>query len=430
MSVKIEKLSGCKIKMNFSINSEVFDEALNQAFEKKVKTIEVKGFRKGKLPREIYNAKFGEESLYEEAVNIVVNEAYGEEIAKKKLDVVGSPELNVDFATVGKGKKLKFSIEVETWPDVELGQYKDLSVEKEDTTVTEEDIDEYINRQRKNHAELSLVEDKTLEKGHTAVFNFEGFIDGVPFEGGKAENYSLEIGSNKFIPGFEEQMLGMKSNEEKTITVRFPKYYHQEKLQDKEANFKVLVHEIKERIIPELNDEFVKELELVDVKNVADYRQYVIKTLSQEKQEASLNKFNDDVLTLAVSNAKVEIPTALVDEEVNSQVHQMEHQAKSYNIPLETLFQYYGIENLDQYKKVITPSAEASVKQRAVFLKIAEVEKIKITEAEYEAEFKAVADEYKKSVDEMKKLYAKEMIAPYLKMRKAIDLIKNTATTK
>lgn len=430
MSVKIEKLSGCKIKMKFVVNSEVFDEALDQAFAKKVQTIEVKGFRKGKLPREMYNTKFGEESLFEEAVNITVNEAYREALEKHKLDVVGAPELDVDFTTVGKGKKLKFSLEVETWPDVELGQYKELVVEKDKAVVTEEDINEYIERQKKNHAELSLVEGVALAKGHTAIFDFEGSVDGVAFEGGKAENYSLEIGSNTFIPGFEEQMVGMLAKEEKTIRVKFPENYQQESLKGKDADFKILVHEIKERVFPELNDQFVEELELPDIKTVSQYREYVTNTLTQEKSEAATNKFNDDLLTLAVSNAKLDIPLTLINEEIEMQVRQMEKQAKEYNIPLELFFQYYGIENLEQYKKAITPSAEASVRQRAVFSKIAEVEKIKITEAEYNAEFKAVADQYKKSVDEMKRLYAKEMIAPYLKMQKAIELIKNTAITK
>jgi trigger factor len=430
MSTKVEKLSGCKVSIKFVLDAEVFDAAVDQAFLKKVQDIEVKGFRKGKLPREMYNAKFGEESLFEEAVNIAVNEAYGQAIEKHKLDVVGRPELDVDFETVGKGKKLKFSIAVEVWPEVELGQYKDLEVVKESSEVTDKDIEEFIERQKKNHAELALVENRALQNGDTAVFDFEGFVDGVAFEGGKAENYSLEIGSHQFIPGFEEQMVGMMPQEEKELQVKFPETYQQESLKGKDATFKVKLHEIKERVLPELNDEFVGELELEKVKTVDEYKAYVVDTLTHEKTESATNKFNDDVLTLAVSNAKLEVPTSLVEEEIERQVHQMEQQAKSYNIPMDLLLQYYGLENLDAYKKAITPSAETSVRQRAVFLKIAEVEKVKVTEKEYEAEFQAVADEYKKSVDEVKKMYAKEMIAPYLKMRKVIDLIKNSAIAK
>lgn len=430
MSVKVEKISGCKVSIKFGVDSEKFDVALDQAFAKKVQEVEVKGFRKGKLPRDMYNAKFGEESLYEEAVNFAVNEAYQEALEKHKLDVVGRPELDVDFATVGKGKKLKFTIAVEVWPEVELGQYKELEIVKESVEVSEKDVEDYINRQKKNHAELVVIEGKSLENGHTAIFDFEGFVDGVAFEGGKAENYSLEIGSHQFIPGFEEQMIGLNVGEEKTLNVKFPENYQQDALKGKEAVFNVKLHEIKERVLPELNEEFVKDLELKDVETVDQYLVYVKETLAKEKEEASANKFNDDVLTLAVNNAKLELPQALVDEEIERQVQQMEHQAKSYNIPMELLLQYYGIENLEQYKKAITPSAEAGVRQRAVFLKVAEVEKVKISEKEYDAEFQAVADEYKKSIDEIKKTYAKEMIAPYLKMRKAIDLIKNSAIAK
>ncbi|MDD4212534.1 MAG: trigger factor [Bacilli bacterium] len=430
MSVKVEKISGCKVSIKFVVDSEKFDVALDQAFAKKVQEVEVKGFRKGKLPRDMYNAKFGEESLYEEAVNFAVNEAYQEALEKHKLDVVGRPELDVDFATVGKGKKLKFTIAVEVWPEVELGQYKELEIVKESVEVSEKDVEDYINRQKKNHAELVVIEGKSLENGHTAIFDFEGFVDGVAFEGGKAENYSLEIGSHQFIPGFEEQMIGLNVGEEKTLNVKFPENYQQDALKGKEAVFNVKLHEIKERVLPELNEEFVKDIELKDVETVDQYLVYVKETLAKEKEEASANKFNDDVLTLAVNNAKLELPQALVDEEIERQVQQMEHQAKSYNIPMELLLQYYGIENLEQYKKAITPSAEAGVRQRAVFLKVAEVEKVKISEKEYDAEFQAVADEYKKSIDEIKKTYAKEMIAPYLKMRKAIDLIKNSAIAK
>src|SRR5690554_4991482 len=225
MSIKVEKISGCKTKLEFNVDSNIFDEAIDKAFEKKIVDVEIKGFRKGKVPRRIFNERFGEESLYEEAMNIVINDQYIEAVTKKKLQVVGNPELKVDFASVGRGKDLKFTIEVEVWPEVKLGQYKEIEVEKESVDVTEKDIDEYINRIRNNHAELTLVEDRPLAEGDTAVFDFEGFKDGKPFEGGKAENHSLEIGSGQFIPGFEEQIVGMKVEEEKTIKVTFPEDY-------------------------------------------------------------------------------------------------------------------------------------------------------------------------------------------------------------
>ncbi len=431
MSIKLEKVSGCKVKLNFVLGSEEFDQAIDQAFEKKVVDIEVKGFRKGKLPREIYNAKFGEESLYDDALNIALNKSYDEAVRKHKLQVVGNPELDVDYETIGRGKKLKFSIIVEVWPEVELGQYKELTIEKENANVTEQDVQDYINNTLKSFAELEVVENAVLENGNTAVFDFEGFADGVAFEGGKAENYSLEIGSGQFIPGFEDQMLGMKTGEEKTIKVTFPENYQAENLKGKDAEFKIKLHEIKKRVLPELTDEFVKdELELEEVKTVEAYKEYVKDVLVKEKEEASENKLMDDLLNLAVNNAKLDVPQGLIDEEINRALSQLENQAKMYNIPVETLLGFYGIGSVEDYKKNLEPSAIATVKQRVVFLKVAEVEKIKVTSEEYENEFKEIAQETKKSLAEIKKLYSKEILTPYLQIRKAINLIKETAIIK
>lgn len=430
MSVKLEKLSGCKVKLEFNIDSKVFDEAIDKAFEKKVQEVEIKGFRKGKIPREIFNRRFGEESLYEEAMNIVINDAYEDAIRSENLNVVNRPELKVNFETLGRGKNLEFTIEVEVWPDVKLGQYKGIEVEKESSEVTQADIDEYIERIRKNYAELVVVEGKPLEKGHTAVFDFEGFVDGEAFEGGKADNYSLEIGSGQFIPGFEEQMVGMNVGEEKTIDVTFPEDYHAEKLKGKKAQFKIKLHEIKERVLPELTDEFVKDLDIENVSTVEDYKKFVNETLEKDKKEASENKFSDDVLSRAVENAEVEIPTGLVEDEINRYVSQIESQAKRYQISTEQLLKFNGIDSLEQYKDAIKPSAEMNVKQRAVFLKIAEVENLEMNDEDYKQELETIAKDFNKPLSEVSKIYRKDMIAPYVQIRKAIDLIKNSAVIK
>ena len=298
MSVKVEKLSGCKVKLSFVLEASVFEEALDKAFEKKVKEVKVDGFRPGKLPKDMYLKRFGEASLYDEAIDLVVNDEYIKAIQSKKLEVVGRPNLDVDFETVGSGKKLKFTIETEVWPEVTLGEYKGIEVEKEKVEVKDEDVEEQINRTLKNYAELELVEGGKLEKGQTAVFDFEGFVDGVAFEGGKAENYSLEIGSGQFIPGFEDQMVGMNVEETKDVVVTFPENYQAKDLAGKEAVFKVTVHEIKKRVLPELTDEFVsEELELENVKTVKDYKDYVKDVITKEKTEASDNKYADDIIT-------------------------------------------------------------------------------------------------------------------------------------
>lgn len=427
MSVKIEKLSGCKVRLDFVVNSEIFDEAIEEAFAKKIQDIEIKGFRKGKVPRAIFNQKFGEESLYEEAMNIVINNEYSEAIVSKKINAVGRPELDVDFETIGRGKKLKFAIITETWPEVELGQYRDLEVKLEDAVVTEEDVNNYIDEARKKGAELVLLEDGTLEKGHTAVFDFEGSVDGVLFDGGKAENYSLEIGSGQFIPGFEEQMIGMKPEEERVLKVTFPEGYPAEHLSGKEAEFKVKLHEIKKRELPELTEDFVKELEIENVNTVEEYKNYALETLKEQKVKAREEKFANEVLTKAIENATIEVPNALVDEEINRSLSQFENQAKQFNIPVEQLLSMYGINDIEKYKQAMRPQAEMNVKQRAVFLKIAEVEKIKMTAKDYKKELEEIIKSNGMSLEEAEQLYTKEIVTPYVQMGKVIDLIKETA---
>lgn len=431
MAVKKEQISSCEVKLSFTLSAEEFNSALDQAFEKKVKEIDVPGFRKGKMPRAMFNQRFGEGALYEEAINISVNKAYVAYLEKSKLPVVNYPELDVDFTTVGKDKKLKFTINVEVWPTVELGQYKELEVEQEKVEVTEKDVEEYIGRILKQHAELEVVENVSLEKGHTAVFDFEGSINGVPFEGGKAENYSLEIGSGQFIPGFEDQMIGMNVNEEKVITVKFPEEYGASELAGKDADFKINLHEIKNRVVPTLSDEFVKEeLEIDGVKTVEEYNAFVKEVIEKEKTEASNNKLMDDLVTLAINNASFKMPQGLINEEVERQVKQVETQAKMYGLPLEVMLQYMGVESIEAYKEAVKPGAEMSVKHRVVFLEIAKAEKLKISAKEFNEEYKQIAKEIKGTVEEAKVKYSKEALTPYLQIKKVTDLIKSTAIIK
>ena len=431
MSVKIEKLSGCKVKLNFVLKAEDFDNALDKSFKKNSQNASVPGFRKGHVPKNVYIKKYGVESLYQDALDYAINDAFIQCITSKKLEVVNEPSVDVDFTTVGQGKKLKFSIEVEIYPSVTLGEYKGLSVKKEAVKVTKKEVDEYIERILKQHAELEVVEGKALENGNTAVFDFDGSVDGVHFEGGKAENYSLEIGSGQFIPGFEDQMIGMEVNETRNINVKFPEDYHAEELKGKDAVFEVVLHEIKNRVVPTLSDEFVKEeLEIKDVNNVKEYKAYIKEIITKEKTETSENKFADDVITLAMENANVDVPEGMIDTEVNHQVKQIERQAKAYNMPVDVLLKYSGLESLEAYKEAIRPSALMSVKQRLVFSEIAKVEKIKVTKADFEKEIKLIAKEVNKTVEEVKAVYTKEALSPYILLQKAIELVKTSAVDK
>ena len=431
MSVKVEKLSGCCVKLSFVLKEDDFKEALDMAYNKKAPEVEISGFRKGKAPKSVYLSHFGVESLYSDALDFAINKAFLDAITAHKLEIVGEPKVDIDFTTVGEGKKLKFVIEVEVYPDVELGQYLGLEVEKEAVKVSAKDVNEYIDRILNQHAELEVVSDRELQKGDTAVFDFDGSVDGVHFDGGKAENYSLEIGSGQFIPGFEDQMVGMKLEEKRDLMVKFPDDYHAENLKGKDAKFEVVLHEIKKRVVPELTDEFVKEeLEIKDVNDIKGYKEFVKDLLLKEKQEASDNKFADDVITLALSNAKVEVPEGMVDTEVNNQIKQVERQAKMYNMPVDTLLKYAGLESLEVYKSTVRPSALNNVKQRIVFDAIAKAEKIKVTKADYEKELEEIAKELGKDKEEVSKTYTKEAVAPYILYQKALDLVKSSAVSK
>ena len=431
MSVKKEVLSSCKVKLSFTVDAEKFNAGLDKAFEKQVKNLEVPGFRKGKMPRSMFEKRYGEAALYEDAINFTVNEAYVEYLQKSKLHVVNYPELDVDFKTVGKDKKLKFTLVVEVYPTVELGQYKEIEIEKEKVEVTENDVTEYIDRILKQHAELEVVEGKALENGHTAIFDFEGSVNGVPFEGGKAENYTLEIGSGNFIPGFEEQMVGMNAGEEKVIAVKFPEEYHAADLAGKDADFKINLHEIKQRVVPTLTDEFVaEELEIEGVKTVEAYNNFVKEVIEKERTEASENKFIDDLTNKVLENAKVEIPQGMIEEEVERQVRQVEAQAKAYGLTTELLLQYTGAGSLEAYKEAIKPGCEMQIKHRVVFLEIAKAEKIKISAKDYKDELKVIAAEIKGTVADAEARYSKEALTPYLQIKKVSELVKSTAIVK
>lgn len=429
---KVEKLEGNKIKINFTLTTEDFDKAIDRAFSEVVKNLKADGFRPGKMPKNIYIKKYGVESLYNEAIDYAINDAYYEFYLSGKYDVLGDPSLSsIEEDTIGVGKKLKFSLEVELYPEVTLGAYKDLEVVKDDVKVSDTDIDEYITRIRNQHADLEVVEGRALQKGDTAVFDYDGSVDGVHFDGGKADNYSLEIGSGQFIPGFEDQMVGMNTGEEKVLKVKFPEDYHAENLKGKDADFAVKLHEIKEKKVPELDKEFVEELEIEGVTTVKQYQKYVKDLLKKENEEASKNKFDDDVLNLAIDNASVEIPDLLVEREIENNVRQLENQAKAYGITTELLLKYSGMaEDINQYKELVRPNAIKTVKSRLVYGAVAKAEKLKVSAKDYEAEVEEIAKETGKSKEDVMKVYSKDMISPYILNQKAVKLILASAKAK
>src|SRR5699024_116528 len=299
MTAKWEKTEGNDGVLTVTVDAEEFDKALDQAFKKVVKDVEIPGFRKGRVPRKIFEHRFGVESLYQDAVDIILPDAYMKAVEETGIEPVDQPE--IDIEEIEQGKDLIFTAKVTVKPEVQLGKYKGLEVETQDIEVTDEDVAEAMKGLQDQHAELVVKEDGTIEDGHMVVIDFEGFVDGEPFEGGKAENHSLEIGSGQFIPGFEEQLIGEESGAELDVNVTFPEEYHAEELAGQEATFKVKVHEIKEKELPELDDEFAKDVD-EDVESIGELQKKKKEELQKEKQqqadqtirESLINQVSDD----------------------------------------------------------------------------------------------------------------------------------------
>lgn len=429
MKVKVEKLEGSKAKLEVVLTKEEFNEKYEKAFDKVIKDVEIKGFRKGKVPRQMYLKRFGEGAILQEAIDIALNETYYTAVTSKKVEVVSQPEIDVDFEKLGKDKPFKYTAVVEVYPEVTLGKYYGVEVVKESDEISEEEINSHIERELKNNSELEVVEGKPLEKGNTAVFDFTGYVDGVEFEGGKAENYSLEIGSGQFIPGFEDQMVGMNTEEEKDVNVTFPEQYQAENLAGKPAVFKVKLHEIKQRVLPELNDDFVKGLELENINTVEEYKNHIKDVLAIDKKEANENKFTDDVLQAVCNEAKVDIPEAMIENKLGQMVSQIENQAKAYGITADQLLSFQGT-TLEQYKEMMKPAAERYVLESVVLDAVKKAEKVKLVKEDYDKYYKVLAKQYNQTLEQITVSLPKENVKDYFMTLKTIDLLKENAVLK
>ena len=430
MNVKLEKLSQCKVKLEITCTKEEFNNALDRAIDEACKKVEVPGFRKGHVTRRVFLSRFGEAAAYEDAINNVMNDTYPQALEETKVIAVGYPKVDCNFETLGRDKEFVYTAEVEIWPDITLGEYKGVEVEKEQVNVTEAEVENYINQVLKNKSELVLVEDRTLQLNDTAVFDFEGFVDGVAFEGGKAENYSLKIGSGQFIPGFEDGMVGLATGEERDVVVTFPENYGASDLAGKEATFKVKLQDIKEEVLPELTDEFVSELEVEGVKTVEEYKTNILNKLTEEKTQASDNKFVADLLDKVCEDAIADIPEAMIETEVENQVRRIEEQAKMYGMPLEMLLQYSGMKDLDAFKAQAREYSAKKVLEEVVLDKVARVENLVPTEEAIEAEYATLAEGYHQDVELVKKQISKENIIAFLTNKLAIDFLKANAIVK
>ena len=405
--------------IEIEIKGADWEKILDAAFEKRNKDLKVDGFRKGKCPKNVYLQKFGVESLYMDAVDVAAGKAYTQALKDNELVPVCEPKM--DVKSIDKDH-IKFVFTIITKPELKLGKYKDLGIKKDAVKVTKAEIEEEVARLASRFAEIVVKEEGKVEEGNTAVIDFEGYVDGEKLDGGTGANYPLEIGSHTFIPGFEEGIVGMEVGETKTLNLKFPEEYTKE-LAGKEVKFDVTVREIKERVLPELNEEFYQDLGFEDVKTEKEFNDEVKKMIEARKEEEAKNKYMDDVLEAAAKNMKGEINPEIIDDEVHRMIHQFEEQLRMQGITVEQYLQFTGNTHEDMHKQM-EPEAEKRVKYRYLIEMVAEEEKIEISDEDAEAEADRMAAEYGVEKDEFMKHFGGLEIVKYdMKMRKALDIL-------
>lgn len=423
---KIEKNLGV---LTVEVAADRVDAALDKAFKKVVTKVTVPGFRKGKVPRGMFEKRFGVESLYQDALDILLPEAYMEAVAEAGIIPVDRPE--IDIEQVGKGQELKFTAKVTVKPEVQLGEYKGVEVPAQSLEVTEEDIENELKQLQQRHAELVVLEEGTVENGDTVVIDFEGFADGVPFDGGKAEKYSLEIGSGSFIPGFEEQLVGLAMGEEKDIDVTFPENYHSEELKGKPVVFKIKLHDIKRKNLPALDDEFAKDVSEFDT--LEEYKQDIAKRIAERKEQSAKRDLENAVVDKVSEAAEVEIPEAMIRDEVERMLGDFENRLKMQGMNLEMYFQFSG-QDEEALKEQMKSDAEKRVLQSLVLEAIAKAEGIEASDEEMEEELSNLAKQYQREVDELRAILAAngnlESLKSDLVTRKTVQYLVDNSKTE
>lgn len=421
MTAKWEKQEGNKGILTFEVPAEEFDQALDQAFKKVVKDVQLPGFRKGRIPRGLFEQRFGVESLYQDAVDIVLPEAYSKAVDEADIFPIVQP--SVDIEQIEKGKTLIFTAEVEVKPEVTLGEYKGLEVEEDSVEVTEEDLDNELKSLQEQHAELVVKEEGEIADGDTVVIDFEGFTDGEAFEGGKGENHSLEIGSGQFIPGFEEKLVGKKPGEETEIDVTFPEEYHAEDLAGKEATFKVKIHEVKAKELPELDDEFAKDVD-DEVETLDEFKTKKKEQMLEERTQAADTAKRESLIEKASDNVEVDIPDAMVENELEQMLAEFEQRLQMQGMTLEMYSQFSG-QDEEALKEQMKEDAAKRVKTSLTLEAIANAENLEATEEEVDEEIDKMAGMYGVEKDQLVQILGgnTETIQNDLKIRKAIDLL-------
>ena len=425
MSVSVEKLENSMAKLTIEVSAEDFTKAIEKAYQKEKNRISIPGFRKGKAPRKIVEKMYGAGIFYEEAANTCINESYENAAKESGEDIVSNP--SIDVTQIEEGKSFIYTAEVALKPEVTLGKYKGVKVDKIEVKVTDEEVDAEINRERESNARTINVEDRAVKDGDMTVIDFEGFVDGVAFEGGKGENHSLTIGSGSFIPGFEEGLIGAELNKETEVNVTFPEDYHAAELAGKPAVFKCTVKEIKEKQLPDLDDEFASEVS--DFDTMAEYREDVQKKLTSKKEEEAKIAKEEAVLDAVIADAKMEIPDAMIETQQRQMLENFAQRIQAQGLTLEQYMQFTGL-TAQTMMEQLKPEALKRIQSRLVLEAVAAAEKMEATEEDFEAEIKSMAEAYQMEADKVKELLGEQgakQVKEDLCVRKAADFIVDNA---
>ncbi|GFH89136.1 MAG: trigger factor [Lachnospiraceae bacterium] len=428
MSLQVEKLEKNMAKLTIEVSAEELEKAIESVYQRSKKNISVPGFRKGKVPRKMIERMYGKEVFYEDAVNDLLPDAYEDALEECEEEIVSSPKIEV--IQVEAGKPLIFTAEVATKPEIGLGKYKGVKIDKIDTEVTEEEVNAQVDRERENNARNIAVEDRPVKDGDMTVIDFEGFVDGVAFEGGKGEDYPLTIGSGAFIPGFEEQLVGAEIGKEVEVNVTFPENYQAEELKGKAALFKCTVKEIKEKELPELDDEFASEVS--EFETLAEYKEDIKKNLSERKAQEAKRAKEDAVIDAIINDSDIEIPDPMLETEQRHMADDFGQRIQMQGINLEQYFQITG-SSYDTLVEQIKPQAEKRIKSRLVLEAVAAKEGIEVSEEEYVKETERMAEIYQMEAEKVREMLGekeKKQVMKDLAIQKAVDFVVENAKEK
>ena len=421
MSVKVENLEHNMAKLTIEVSAEELEKALNTAYNKQKRQISVPGFRKGKVPRAMIEKMYGAEIFYEDAANELMQQTYPSAIDESGVDIVSRP--TVDVVQIEKGKPFIYTAEVATRPEVTLGKYMGVTVTKVDTTVTDEEVEAELENQRNTNARTVTVTDRPVKEGDTAVIDFEGFVDGVAFAGGKGENHPLEIGSHSFIDTFEDQLVGKNVGDELDVNVTFPEQYQAADLAGKPAVFKVKINEIKAKELPELNDEFAQDVAGVDT--LAEYKEELKKNLTEKKENEAKKTKEDEAIQKIIDKSKMDLPKAMIDTQCETMVNEFAQRIAQSGLSMDQYLQFSGM-TVDQLKEQVRPEAETRIKSSLVLEQIAKEENIEVSDEDINAEIEKMAKAYGMEADKLKEYMGdseKESMKRDLAITKAVDLI-------